>query len=257
MGPQQTHPRLTCDGCGRSYAWTPQLGGRKVKCKCGHVMVAPERPEQPQADDELYDLSPAPTANSHDSNRMAPTPTIIRPETGPTLAYRRPDLADGDLVEMYFPDRVKDLYMPLALIAGGTVIELGQAVLRRGGIDQLFATIVGVGVYMIVNTVLMLVGIFIVAKLREISFGPLPTAVIKLCGISIGPGAFGGLVGAMLAWIPLGGLIGWLVAFVLYFALLGALFDLEESDTWWCVIIIFAVKVGAFLLVLPAILRLL
>jgi hypothetical protein len=88
----------------------------------------------------------------------------------------------------------------------------------------------------------MLAGIFLVAKIRDISFGPLPTAIIKLCAISIGPGAIGSLLGLVLAWFPLGGLIGWVVGFILYFALIGALFDLDESDTWWCVITIFGVK---------------
>jgi hypothetical protein len=37
-------------------------------------------------------------------------------------------------------------------------------------------------------------------------------------------------------------LIGLAGQFVLYFALLGALFDLDESDTWYCMMVIFLIR---------------
>lgn len=48
--------KFACPSCGRSYSLKPELSGRKVKCKCGHVMLAPEMP----ADDgigEGYELA--------------------------------------------------------------------------------------------------------------------------------------------------------------------------------------------------------
>jgi hypothetical protein len=41
-------------------------------------------------------------------------------------------------------------------------------------------------------------------------------------------------------------LLGWAGEFVLYFALLGALFDLDQGDTWYCVLVIFLVRVAVF-----------
>lgn len=65
---------FACDACGKNYKWKPEFTGRKIKCKCGHVMAPIEplrprpRPVPPPADahdngglpdlDSLYDLSP-------------------------------------------------------------------------------------------------------------------------------------------------------------------------------------------------------
>jgi hypothetical protein len=48
----------------------------------------------------------------------------------------------------------------------------------------------------------------------------------------------------------IGGLAGLGVQFVLYFALLGALFDLDESDTWYCVWVIFLVRLAVYFVTL-------
>lgn len=53
----------------------------------------------------------------------------------------------------------------------------------------------------------------------------------------------GSLISLLLGWLPLGGLLGWIAGFILYFASIRALFDLEEADTWWCVVTIFLVRV--------------
>ncbi len=228
-----------CDACGKQYTWEPQLAGRRVRCKCGQVVVVPSSP--PEAEGP-YDIAPEEPAMSPSS-----------PPVTPALEYQRADVRATE-TDLYFPDRVKDLYIPLALIGAGTVIEVAMAFFgRRGGVDSAESAVLRVGIYMIINTVLMLVAIFAVAKLRDISFGPLPTAILKLCGISIGPGAIGSLAGFMLAWLPFGGIVGWILGFVLYFALIGALFDLDEPDTWWCVVTIFLTKV-AFVIVVSCVL---
>jgi hypothetical protein len=62
--------------------------------------------------------------------------------------------------------------------------------------------------------------------------------------------AVGDLLWPLRYIICLGGLLILGVQFVLYFALLGALFDLDQSDTWYCVIIIFLVYLGVYFLLL-------
>lgn len=52
--------QFLCQGCGRSYRWKPELSGRKVKCKCGQVMTAPEAfaPAMVEVEEEeLYSLA--------------------------------------------------------------------------------------------------------------------------------------------------------------------------------------------------------
>jgi hypothetical protein len=87
----------------------------------------------------------------------------------------------------------------------------------------------------------------VVAKIRGINFGPVPTALIKLCGLSIGPGAVGSLLSLLFGWIPIfGALGGWIAGCILYFAMFGAMFDLEESDTWVVVLSVFFVRLALF-----------
>src|SRR4051794_21464067 len=56
--------KFSCDGCGKTYTWKPDIAGRRVKCKCGHVMTVPKaapaavaaEPE-PAGLDDLYALA--------------------------------------------------------------------------------------------------------------------------------------------------------------------------------------------------------
>ncbi|MBI1369651.1 MAG: zinc-ribbon domain-containing protein [Planctomycetes bacterium] len=49
-----SEPKIVCEGCGKQYAWKESLAGKKVKCKCGHVMRIPDKP--PVEDDGLGPL---------------------------------------------------------------------------------------------------------------------------------------------------------------------------------------------------------
>jgi hypothetical protein len=203
--------QFDCQHCGKRYAWTREIAGRRLHCACGQTLVVPQAPA--------------------------------------ALGYRQQDAVQpGE--SHYFADPVKDLWMPLAFVAIGTVIEIALGFFgRRGGVEGALAGGHYVGVKLVVNTIAMLIAILILGKLRGISFGPMPTALLKLCGISIGPGAIGTLVGVMFSWMPLGIVLGWIAGFVLYFAAIGALFDLDQEDTWWCVVTIFVVKIAVAMVV--------
>jgi hypothetical protein len=48
--------KFSCDACSKSYSWKPELAGRRVKCKCGHVLSVPKDdpaapPPPPLSDD--------------------------------------------------------------------------------------------------------------------------------------------------------------------------------------------------------------
>ena len=134
--------------------------------------------------------------------------------------------------------------MPMWLLCGGIVIETAAAFLRR---DNTQVALAQLGIGLILGTVLMLVGVLIAARVRQIDLGNFWTAAFKLAAIAIAPGAVVTLLSPALDRIPLvGGLIGWAGEFVLYFALLGALFDLDESDTWYCIMVIFLVRLAVF-----------
>lgn len=59
---QVSQGKFSCDACGKVYRWKPELAGRRVKCKCSHVLTAPkEEPGAPEDDltAGLYDLAEA------------------------------------------------------------------------------------------------------------------------------------------------------------------------------------------------------
>ena len=229
-----------CGGCSKNHKWTPQLAGRSVKCPCGHVMRAPA--ECPAADDDLFDIAP------ETARLAAPVPAAVA-ASNTVLAYQRPGAtAVAAPADAYFPDKIKDFQMPLALLAGGIVVEFlaGWWTRSRTGEGALGA-LSEIGVGLVVGTGLMLVALFIAARFRGIDLGRFWTAVLKLAAISVAPSALMTLLDIFFRFVPLfGGLLVWVAGFCFYFALIGAFFDLDQSDTWYCVIVIFLVKLAVY-----------
>jgi hypothetical protein len=188
-------------------------------------------------DDDIYDLAPEPP----------PRPVLPAPPPN-TLDYRIPEeerrairatAADGETI--------KNLYMPLWLLAGGLAIEIANAFfLRLGWFVQsrrLETAASAVTLEVLARTAILLVGIFVAARLRRLHLGTFWTALLKLAAIAVAPSAVLSLIWPVLWLIPFfGGLVGWAIYFCLYFALIGALFDLDEEDTWYCVIVTFFIS---------------
>jgi hypothetical protein len=114
--------RITCEVCGRSGPYRPELAGKRIKCKCGNIMLVadppaeePLRPEplppDPSADQaadelsELYDLredpnpakpprvfvAPDPSRLGYESRISPPPPP---PAANPYPTYSKPKTAD-------------------------------------------------------------------------------------------------------------------------------------------------------------------
>ena len=103
------------------------------------------------------------------------------------------------------------------------------------------------GIKLIISTTLMLTAVFIVARQRGFQVGPLGTAILKLLAISLAPAAAMSILALAFQFIPLGWVANGLIGFCLYFALLGLFFDLDQEDTWYCVMIIFLVNIAVTL----------
>lgn len=186
-----------------------------------------------------YDLAPPTASLSPALPRRggAATPSSSAPVT---LSYHT---RKDDAAAPAEPEAIKNFYMPAWLLCGGIVIETVAAYLGRGSAQH---ALMRLGVGLVAGTVLMLVGVLIAARVRQLDLGNFWTAVFKLAAIAIAPGAVVTLLSPFLNHIPFGGLIGWIGEFVLYFALIGALFDLDQDDTWYCVVVIFLVQLGVY-----------
>jgi hypothetical protein len=230
-------PEFRCPTCGKRHKWNPALAGRRARCSCGEALTIPNHPP----DQDEYDIAPD------------LTPTPIRPaiaaSSAPSvpLGYRAPK---DDKPATADTDRLKNFIWPISLLGGGLTIELIEALWRWH--NWLFA--VGINPALLIafelaaDNILMLVGIFIAARLRHFALGPFGPAILKLAAISVAPSAVIALFTPILMFIPFGGLLGLIGEFILYFALIGLLFDLEESDTWFCVWTIFITRIAVYLL---------
>jgi hypothetical protein len=188
------------------------------------------------SDDHLYDLAPPAPPPAVPPKRTMPA----APAAPALLAYHgRPDGA-----RRAFDERtLKDLHLPLVLLCAGIVIEVIAAFLKA---HHFAAAMRYVGINLIAGTGLMLVGILLAARFRGIALGPFWTTVLKLAAVTVAPSALMRLATPVLNFVPLGWIVGFLAEFVLYFALLGVLFDLDESDTWYCVWVIFLVRLAVY-----------
>lgn len=214
---------IICPQCGRRYQWSQRAAGRKVRCPCGGFV---EFPIQSPAKEETFELADQP----------APKP--MRPSV---IVRRPPAPANPDR----FVEKLRDFQLPLWLLVGGVVVQLGRAffVAHQGVVAALGEIILD----MAVSTGFMLFCVLIAAKIRGISLGRFPIAVFKLAAISVAPDAVAMLIAPAARFIPmLGGFAAPLVGFALRFAFLSMLFELEESDTWYVVAIMFLVGFGVY-----------
>jgi hypothetical protein len=148
------------------------------------------------------------------------------------------------------PNTITNLYAPLWLLGGGVAVQIIAALLAA---RDFAAALTYVAMVLFFGTAVMLVGILLAARWRGIDLGSFGTAVLKLAAISVAPAAVVAILSPALRFIHvLGAIAGLVIEFVLYFALIGALFDLEESDTWYCVCVIFLVRLAVYFFVLFA-----
>jgi hypothetical protein len=188
---------------------------------------------EPMDDAELYDLAPA----APPAAPAGPARSVEAPPKA-TLHYQRASQANPVNRE----ETLRDFQLPIWLLSGGVVVEMAAAFLHHPHAPA--DALVDLGLNLVVGTALTLTGVMLAAKLRAIDLGSFGFAVLKVAALSVAPAAVMELASPMLGFIPLGGLVGLLVEFVLYFALLGAMFDLDESDTWYCLCVMFLVRLG-------------
>jgi len=241
-----TGDEIRCAACGKTFPWNVRFAGRKVRCPCGQVMDYPQQQPASHSEDDLYDLVPdAPTAQRAPQSAApaASPPPPPEPKPPAVLGYRNPSTAalkpDLDV------DQIKNFTGPLWILGGGLAIEacitLWNARTDVGA--AMLHLVVNVGV----DTILMMVGVLIAARVRQINIGSFGSALLRLAAVSIAPAAVSDLLAPVALFIPILGFLGlFVVSFALYFALLGMFFDLDESDTWLCVWVIFLINLAVY-----------
>src|SRR5262249_1024662 len=130
--------RFSCDACGKTYGWKPELAGKKAKCKCGAVIPIPaEPPGSPPAQEDLYALAESAPPVTKPKPRVPLAPAAPRATEGrgavataavatarapagpvgfPGATQRRERMTNDVLV-----DKTRDLYVPIGLITVGVL----------------------------------------------------------------------------------------------------------------------------------------
>jgi hypothetical protein len=249
--------RFGCEACGKSYRWKEELAGRRVKCKCGHVMTAPAAMPTPQ--DDLYEMAPEPEKPRPMRLPLAPLPaaaTTRSPATATaTLAYRsapvQSERETGNFIE---GSPLKDFYVPVALMILGTIAEF--ALIMNGTHHQLIGLVMLTGIVAVllgVNVGIMLLAILIAAKAAGMGFGHPLQAIIKLAAIAISVAA----VADFLAYLSKGVYLGWGISLLLYMCLFMWLFDLDWSEARIVVFITWVLNIGKAILLVGLVMSLL
>jgi hypothetical protein len=85
---------FSCDACGKTYAWKPEIAGKRVKCKCGGKLTVPATDPAALADDapEGFDdlLALAEGAPAHEESYAPPIATTAPAARSAKTAPARP-----------------------------------------------------------------------------------------------------------------------------------------------------------------------
>jgi len=144
-------------------------------------------------------------------------------------------------------NQLKNFQLPLGLLLFCGFVDVVGEFIDAGNFGR---ALQGMGIELIGGTAVMLVAVLITAKARGIKLGAISNALLKLAAIAVTPAAVARMVGPLVRWVPfIGGLLVLGVMFLAIFVLLGLFFDLDESDTWYCVSVMFIVGVATRFLV--------
>ncbi len=298
--------KITCPSCGKSYAVRAEHAGRKVRCKCGTVMVVPsalgnsgggaggnaaetggERVSCPECGATLgaaavlcvqcgYNLKTgarvggvAPADSSPESpqeslpkshpgsarrsGRVSPAPAQP-PKVGHEA--RRAELESADQEAQFRHARMVDVYAPIGLIVIGVVSLVVQELKFSDTPDtSLLQALIPVAARVVLCLPLMVVALLLTARILSLSFGSIPTALLKLMAILLAPAGFA----AILAFVTGPGLLTLLWAFILeiavYYGLLMWMFDLDFFEAFVTSIVIYVINMAAGMVVLGVLLH--
>jgi hypothetical protein len=259
--------RFLCPGCRASFAWKPQYAGRKIRCKCGQVFVPPEPPSAEAAPD-LYDVSDDATARVEPVRRAA----AVAPSAPAAVPAPPVDRLDG-VAALYGPrarraaqqeaaeaegSALKDLYVPLALLALGLGLRVAQLLVANANRANKWGGHVEVGgdpkravllavFQMIIACGVMIAGATAAALILNLNLGTVGKAGLKLCGIAV-------FAAGVASWVAVfdqdrfsvtGLMIALHVVVIFYWVGFAYLFALELQETLLAVAIISVLHAAA------------
>jgi len=251
---------FSCSTCKKQYKWKPEFAGKKVKCKCGNVMTAPQKPPVAGEDDDagMYDLAEdtpaakpaaaapgiAPRAPAAPTARkaapvaakagarvgavVAPPASSGAPKS-PMLGYASmAKKADPETDEAERKGAILDLYVPAGLVVIGLVAAVFQYTQFDRITFSLAAALPRIAIELVIGFILTGAGCLAAIKLMDIAFGAPGPAALKLTAIVIFPAP----VAAIIAYAihDTTGFMDWAIGIVIFFSLFKLLFGLDLGE---------------------------
>jgi hypothetical protein len=212
---------FSCPACSARYALSPELAAKKIACRCGNIFFAPPLPETTPVRGQ-YHLAEA---------RVEPDKRL---QSASSLAelypHRKISSYSMDGSETETPI-ARDRVIPILMLVIGFVLRVGEIPFDRSlsGTGLGVALIIA-GFQMVLAVSLMLVGVFISAKLLSANFGSPGTAILKLCGMSMLALAAGMLVVVITQYNIRGFAIAINVMFLIHAVSFWTLFSLDLQE---------------------------
>jgi hypothetical protein len=251
---QVQEARFACEGCKKTYRWKPELAGKKVKCKCGTVMICPQtEPGGGEAPDDLYDLCPdtetpkkKPAAVARQpAQPVVPAKGMSKP-TSPVLGYAGSTRFKKEEVRAREENALggpawREMYVPAAMVLLGLLLQVvATTYMGKGKWLAFDRALPQIGFRLGVDLVLSSIGIFFVIKMFEVAIGSPGPAVLKMAAICLLvpglSGVLGMLIGADSDFVRM--MVASMLTFPLGFVAFKVFFDMEFADAIYCVIIV-------------------
>ncbi|MFA9478309.1 hypothetical protein ACERK3_08370 [Phycisphaerales bacterium AB-hyl4] len=224
---------LKCPSCNQ-----PLKPGAILCVKCGYNLelgkqLQTDIVEDPDPDDQPPAASKAPPEAPADIAAMGGNSAVSR--------------ALEDREDEVQPSKLFDLYLPLGLIILGLLTRFAQAMFfGDDAIDGALQAAIVTAIDVAISIPLLLLALMVSVYILSVSFGPLGAALFKLLAILLGPAALGDMV-AYITAVPLGssiagGFAGFLFVVVSMWFLLSKFFDLDGSDAFYVLIIMYVVN---------------
>jgi hypothetical protein len=225
--PAEMLPYFVCPACQRRNTWKQALAGKRAKCSCGSIIDVPSFATD-------LDVAPAPAPRvTHDLSKsvMAGIP------------HRKGLQPEPRAMPSAIPSQVRDVILPIALIAAGLFAAATDAMQATGSPGTTLGNVIGP---LILNIVVGL-GLAVVAVLggsmaAGIAFeGPIWQNILKLCAVALLPLPIGSMAGRAVGGTN-GDIVSALLSISLYFAVFWAVFKMAWSDRAVCVLLIWIIR---------------
>jgi hypothetical protein len=152
-----------------------------------------------------------------------------------------------------FFNPLRDLYIPGALIVGGTIISY-IAIVFRDGVRSPGIAVLAVGLMTLFSLILTVPAVLLSVKLFDLGLGPIGPGILKIAACAIAPGAVGDLM-SMLFSGAAGGYIGWCMSYLITLGIFMKLLDMDFGEVLMCSTFIFLLRTWAVTALLMLVMR--